>query len=33
MNELKTADSSMGIDLDAIYNYLTVQANQELGSG
>lgn len=33
LEEVQTADSTMGADLDQIFNYLTVQANADLGNG
>ena len=31
LEEVTTADSTMGADLDQIFQYLTVQANEDLG--
>ena len=33
LEELTQADSVMGADLDQIHQYLTVQANEDLGKG
>ena len=33
LEEMLTSDTAMGSDLDQICNYLTVQANADLGSG
>ena len=33
LDEVQTSDSTMGADLDQIFNYLTVQANADLGNG
>ena len=33
LEDMLTSDTAMGSDLDQIFNYLTVQANADLGSG